>query len=255
MKKSSIAVWLLFSVCTLSAQNNGIMGNIRDPYLDNFKFQVPQIGEFMSRINGDAVIVDHGDTLSREETLLSLFHKDTCLRDTVVTKAFIKGVIENPTKIHFEDTTWHAVVTCIINDNKGNDDKISLILRTQKRGDYLYKWVISDAFGDILDLKPQKSNPGLMISPADNELEFPSLSFITNKESVNIVNYISAGNQINSLSVFLTLIYNHIITIKSVLKVQYIFDDISGYRLVVDRYVGTSKNAGWLISDIQKTHV
>lgn len=250
----SLFLWgLLLASSPLLAQRSQV-SIANDPYLDNFKFQVAQIGEFMSRINGDAFIVDADDTLSRERTLLTLFHKETSMRDTAITKAFIDSVIKNSSQIHFEDTTWCAVVTCIVSDNKGNEDNINLILKTQKRGEYMYKWVISDAFGEMLELTPQKSNPGLMISPADNELEFPSLSFITKKEGANITNYISRDSQVDALSVFLTLVYNRIITIKSTSKIQYFFDNISGYRLTVDKYVGTSKNAGWLISDIQKIH-
>ena len=208
----------------------------------------------MSRINGDISIVDNGDTLSREKTLLSLFHKETCIRDTVTTKAFIQKVIESSPKIHFEDNSWCAVVTCVVVNNKGVEDKIHLILKTQQRGEFMYKWVISDAFGRMLELDPKKSNPGLMISPAENEIDFPSLSFITKKESANIVNYISNDSEVSALSVFLALVYNHFITIKSIAEIQYIFDDIAGFRLFVDRYPGTSKNAGWLISDIQKIH-
>lgn len=252
MKTRLYIILLCVLPLTSFAQESTSFAN--DSYLDNYKFQVPQIGEFMSRINGDVSIVDKGDTLSREETLLTLFHKETCLRDTVTTRAFIEKVIESSPKIHFEDNSWCALVTCVVVNNKGIEDKVYLILKTQQRGPYMYKWVISDAFGRMLELDPKKSNPGLMISPADNEIDFPSLSFITKKESTNIVNYLSNNCEVSALSVFLTLVYNHIITIKYVAGIQYIFDDIAGYRLFVDRYTGTSKNAGWLISDIQKLH-
>lgn len=251
MKNNLIIVFVLSYLSLIPAFAQNDIAIASDPYLENFKYQVAQISEFMARINGGTTATEKEDTLSREIALLSLFHKETYYRDSSLVWQFINKVREDSVQIHFEDTTWRAVATCSIVTNKNQEKNINLVLKTKKRGEYMYKWVIVDAFGEFLELTPQKSNPGLMISPADNEVNFLSLSGITKNESPNILNYVSDIKKVDCFTVFLTMVYNHIITIKTVSKIQYIFDDIAGYRLTVDKYSNTSKNAGWLISDIQ----
>ena len=250
MKKIFLSFLFGISICgNVIAQEDLTLK--RDPYLENFSYQVPQIGEFMSRINGESELISQLDSLrGRELCILSLFHRDVIERDTVVVKDFIDKVIADSVSIHFEDSTWCAVATLKVSVKGKGDDLINLIFKTQKRAEFMYKWVVSDAFGDVLELTPAKTNPGLMISPTENELNFISVPQTFNAESENILNYIASDGSVNTLSVFLSMLYTKSIVIKEVMNLYYVFDNIAGYRLVVDQYSGTTRRAGWLITEI-----
>jgi len=224
-----------------------------DPILENFGFQVRQISEFMSRLNGETSLSESKDTLSRKLDIASLFKKETYLEEKQFVEDFAARVLPDARYIDFTDTTWYAVAKCaILTKSKDKSEKeITIVLKTEEYGPFLYKWVIAEAFGDILTLMPDKRNMGLRISPTDNEVNFMSLSHISRNEYKNVLNYASHNYTPDSLTVFYTLLYNGLIEIKHVSELSYVFNDIAGYRLKVNYYSGDGKNAGWLISEIR----
>ena len=224
-----------------------------DPLLANFGFQVRQIGEFMSRLNGETSISEHTDTTSRELDIASLFKKETYHNNKQFVEDFTQKVLPDARYIDFADTTWYAVAKCAITTKSRDvqDDFVTLILKTEKYGPYLYKWVLAEAYGEILNLLPNKRNPGLRISPTDNEVNFMSLSYISKNENKNILNYTFQNYSPDPLTVFLTLLYNDLIEIDYVKELSYVFNDIEGYCLIVNYYSGDDRNCGWLISDIK----
>ena len=162
----------------------------RDPLLDNFQFQVRQISEFMSRLNGETSISAREDSLSREVDLISLFEKNTYIDHKSIVEGFISQMRPRADYVSFADTTWFAVAECVVEvgTRPVKEDTITLVLKTEEYGQHLYKWVMTEAFGDVLALEPEKRNPGFKIPPSDNEVNFMRLSHITKNEQRNILN-------------------------------------------------------------------
>ena len=214
------------------------------------RFQVPQVGEFMSRINGCATR-RISDTLSRRIDIVSLFRKDVYLSSRQYVEDFVEKVISLDRYVDFGDNDlWYARARCVIETASKETGNITLALKTDEYGEGLYKWVIAGAYGDMLDLVPEKRNPGLRIAPTDNEVNFMSLSHISTTEQKNILNYSCRNYQPDGLSVFNTLIYNGLIYIRYVEDLTYVFN-IAGYRLEVSYcHPQSGKHNGWLVSDI-----
>ena len=72
MKRFFFAAMVLFSI---SANAQNIMYD-NDPLLENFRFQVRQISEFMSRLNGETSLSEMTDSTARKLDLASLFKKE-----------------------------------------------------------------------------------------------------------------------------------------------------------------------------------
>lgn len=222
----------------------------RDSLLTNFSFQVRLIGEFMSRLNGSTSISESSNSVSRQIDLMSLFKKETYFSNKEYTEDFIQKVLERQTYIAYQDSTWYAIAKCAAESAEKKDTEITLVLKTEEYGDGMYKWVIADAWGEMLDLTPEKRNPGLKISPVDNEVNFMSLSHITETERKNILNYARHDYEPDRLTVLNALLYNGCISIRYVKDLSYVFTDIAGYRLKINNYPGEGRNCGWLVSEI-----
>jgi hypothetical protein len=247
MKRFILMVLVLFSI---SANAQSIIYD-NDPLLENFGFQVRQISEFMSRLNGKTSLSENTDTIARQLDLASLFKKEVFFENRSLAEEFINTVLSDGRYIDFTDTTWYARAKCAVVLNDGHEHEVSLILKTEEYGPYLYKWVIADASGDLLSLSPDKRNPGLRISPTDNEVNFMSLSHISRNENRNILNYAVRDYTPDPVTVLYTLLYNGLMEIKHVKELSYVFKDVAGYRLTVNHYPGDDRNCGWLISEIR----
>ena len=250
----------VFATVILPLQSQVYIGNPFNEY--QMKARVKQLDEFVSRFNYEKdiegiVVKNQQDTAKRKIYVASLFNKElvTNAKENVlqVYYEFIETVI-NPSKpvyLHFSDTNWTAQAICKA-VFKGKPVQISLFLKTEKINDDEYKWVINSVKGEIFDLKPDKKNPGLMISPVDNELSFMSLADIDGAAGRNIVNYSYKNYSADKLSVFNTLIYNELLNIEYVQKIVYHFYQVSGFIFTVEHFERESNNAGWLISSIIK---
>lgn len=224
----------------------------RDPLLDNFKFQVRQISEFMSRLNGESSISAREDSLSREVDLISLFEKNTYIDHKSIVEGFIRQIRPRADYVSFADTTWFAVAECVVEvgTRPVKEETITIVLKTEEYGQHQYKWVMAEAFGDdVLSIEPEKRNPGLKIPPSANEVNFMILSHITKNERRNILNYACRTFCPDRMTIFYTLLYNGLMKISYVSSLRYIFN-IAGYRLQVKHHHSDNRSGGWLISDI-----
>lgn len=215
--------------------------------LENYKFRVKQISEFMERFNGKLSIVEKSDANWRKKNLILLFDRDTYMKNPKGAELLVSKIIADSLTINYNDTTWLAEAECNATLN-GKDTKITLYLAVERIKGDMYKWVIKGANGNLLQLKPDKVNGGLKISPVDNELNFMQLSHITSVEARNIINYKSNDTKIDPLQVFYTLVYEKKLTIKNVQRLKYHFN-LKNLSFIVTFFERDNMNAGWLISD------
>lgn len=217
----------------------------------DFKLRVKQISEFMERFNRNEIpeILNKDDSLVNHKALAMLFDLDLIEQRPNEVIEFVTELIDDETYLSFCDTTWKAVARCNAK-YKGKDTEIVLELKTEKVEEYIYKWVITDAKGEILNLTPKRSNPGLRISPVDNEINFMSLNHITTNEAQNILNYKKKDGQINTLSVFFALVSAKDLNIENVQELIYEFEG-EKYEFTVRYFRRDSYSSGWLISDFK----
>jgi hypothetical protein len=225
------------------------------------KMRVKQLDEFVSRFNYEKDIEGKSinnkqDTAMRKRYIINLFNKDLFvdLNDSLKWEylRFVETVInpESPVYLHFSDSNWQAEAVCQA-IFKGKPTLISLFLKTDKVSDNEYKWAISSVEGEMFNLKPNKQNQGIRISPVDNELGFMNISDIFSVDNCkNIVNYSITGYSVDKLSAFNTLVYNGLLKIEHVRKIIYHFEQAPDYIFTVEHFERNSDNVGWLISSL-----
>ena len=249
MKNRLLQIFLVMLTMPYLGYSQGTFGSSIE--LENYKFRVKQIGEFMDRFNLKETIIDKKDSQWKQKNLTVLFNKDSYLKSRALAVNFIKTVIRDSVTLHYSDANWYAEAECNAKLN-GKATTITLFLKVERIQKDQYKWVITGAKGKALELNPDKTNPGLKISPVDNEVNFMSLAHITTTEARNIRNYIDHDMNIDNLSVFMALIYQKALKIESVQKLTYHFSNVAGYSFIVQHFERDNTNAGWLIAGIEK---
>ena len=241
---------LLFGVEVAFSQNINMID--KDPI--DYRLKVKQLDEFMRRFN----LQDVPSIFQNEDTLLQDIYSMTAVFDFQVVqnrkdevREFVTTMLENKIKLNYTDSNWIAVAHCNA-VYKGKETTLTLELATEKVKDYIYKWVIIGASGDILNLKPMKQNPGLAISPVDNEVNFISLKHITSKEGLNILNYKGKTAQLDPMSVFFSLVNSGQLQIQNVQQLEYKFTIAPFYEFTVRNFIRDVMNSGWLIADFKK---
>jgi len=227
-------------------------GEETNPEFRNFYYQVKHIEDFMSRFNGETNVMDTTQMEGwKSNNLLFLFDEDTYYANEALADSLIQMQLDSTCRLDYTATNWTATAECNVLYKKAKKT-VFLTLKTEKVEEYIYKWVITDAKGEILELRPAKRNPGLRISPADNEVDFVSLTHITSAEAVNILNFTEKGYMPDGLSVFYSLVYTKQLQVESVQSVTYNFYDIHGFDFQVKRHFEDKAHSGWLITNIRK---
>lgn len=253
MKKYLYVLFLAFFYCP-----GHIYAQLIEPMDSNpldFRVSVKQIEEFMKRFNQDEfneLIKEEKDPLlKKEHNMTALFNFEFVKQHPEEVKEFVREMLDNNIRLHFADTTWTAIAECNAT-YKGKPTRITLSLGTEYIGQSMYKWVIKGAEGNALKSLPEKANPGLKISPTDNEVNFMSLGHITSVEAKNILNYKASFREIDELTAFFTLVHNGLLKIQYVQELKYKFHIAGLYDFTVQNYRREALNSGWLISDIKK---
>lgn len=217
--------------------------------------QVKQIEEFMARFNREEtpIVMDSTTTQKDMKMLALLFDADVLEKRTCEVVEFAETMLRDDVKLHFTDTTWIAIANCKVKYKKKLQD-IVLYLRTEHIEENMYKWVIMQAEGDLLILRPQKRSKSYKISPTDNELYFMQLADITGIEPENILNYSHSGFKIDQTSVFFALVASGQLQVEYVEQLTYYFQT-PHYDFFVNYYSREGTNSGWLISDFKKKHL
>lgn len=230
-----------------------VIGEINTDPID-YRLKVKQLDEFMRRFN----LQDVPSLFQNEDTLLQETYSMTAVFDFQLVKnrqnevrEFVATMLDNKVKLNYTDSNWIAVAHCNA-IYKGKETTLTLELATEKVKDFIYKWVIIGASGEILELKPLKQNPGLAISPVDNEVNFISLKHITSKEGQNILNYKGKSAQLDAMSVFFALVNSGQLQIKNVQQLEYKFIIAPFYEFTVRNFIRDAMNSGWLIADFHK---
>lgn len=220
-----------------------------------FEMNISTINEFMSRFNGEDSHPDFQDappSIKRISNLMMLFdmtsekirHKERIVKD------FINQVDSNDIRLAFTDSLWFIETRSIVEYNN-TEYEIGLYLKTEIIESNVYRWAIFDAI-DVLN-NVIKLNKIRIIDPTDNEFDFLVLRDRFKYDNKNAFAYKAIDRELDDLSVLITLIYNGQIKFEYVKESVYHFYNVPGFGFKVELIKRKSNNAGWLITDIDRT--
>ena len=194
------------------------------------------------KVNKNAVI-------TRDLLLRSLFDhcNKTFLNDTSLLLNFIQIVNSKHIFINLLDMNNYALVKCTFesNGNKKKNFDFDLILQyvgNDKKG---YKWIVVSVDSPYFD---QNEKSQWTINPANNDIDFMDLYRLCNDGGY--MNLVDEKFKPDKISMFLSMLKNQSISLKTIKSVQYHFLQIDGYIFTIDYFNRNNCNEGWLISSL-----
>lgn len=253
MKRLLFSILLIYiSTCYIGAQIQIFDTLNRDQYLARVKL----LDEFFARFNGEEIRNDVTEEYrNRESGILLLFDLSQfqSKQDStfVMAENFAHFVVQNKSKLNFEDKNWFARIKC---HGKLGKEKVSffMFLCVEERDSSMYRWAISNVEGNIFLNSRDYPHNELFIMPNDNEQFFQSIRKITSETYEYIDDYVKKEYKADALSTFLTLVRSNQLKIEAVTDIEFVFLQVPGYMFKVIYFDRNNKNAGWLICSCTK---
>jgi len=221
---------------------------------EDFANYVKSLDEFMHRFNGEELhpSVKKSDTDYLRKNLFWLFNFDVKnkVEQLAKMKDFVKCIIESDIRLAFKDSTWFAKASFVAN-YKGKNISLIMFLRTEPTPKTNYCWKICGIQG-IEKIGLYAQGKQYSISNIEHEMNFVELCSIFSNNRENIFGYMSARNNVDQLSVFITLCKTGLLTFNYVNDLSFIFTSVPGYVFTVSEYARRGNNSGWLISSFEK---
>lgn len=256
-----ILIWLLFQIVSIHANSQALCVNFKENLL---KGRVKQIDEFMSRFNMEEgwdgkKLTDKSDFEFRKKYIKTLFDYDKFRNSkgtfAPIVEKFAKTVVENEYTIHYEDSTWTALVKCSTT-LCGKNEMMTLFLQTRQLSKNEYVWVIKDVTGRIFSSVSEKSaseKQHLFISPMEHEIGFIGILDKPYK-GADMSKMIAKDYTTSRLLMFTMLMESGLLKLNAIQNVSFLFKPIPGWSFVVNRIEKkNSYNTGWLITEITNT--
>ncbi len=225
----------------------------------NFEAQVSLVSEFMDRFNGKEAHPEIPNETKdfHRNNLIALFDLEWINQADSLTQldaiAMVDSILSQNVNLHFADTTWHAVATCVVALASGDKSEITIKLRVEARDSLSYKWSIAEVNGEILALTgpPTKHIP--FIIPSAHETHFIELIRVTNDRPKLAASYLSDGVSLDPTSVFMALAVTEQIKIVATKGIRFVFHAVPGFAFEIKYTERNSPNSGWLISSVSRT--
>lgn len=233
---------------------------------ENFLYRVKNISAFIDRfnfskdVNGEKAkpYPSESDSLleyinNRKMSLFSLFDHDKLpyLDDEQkeVIRSFIMHINnpEDPTFISFYDDNWYAVLEMKVIFG-GLDDTMLFVLQNKTFRPRVSAWIIRSIYSKKLSLEETHSGSDFWIAPNSDGTDF-----------IELKQKLSYKSTINELlktkewadSQLLPYLLSGDLKFQHIQLITYHFLNIPGYKITVKEKRGDSKNAGWLIDEVQ----
>ena len=253
MKRLLFSILLIYiSTCYIGAQTQIFDGLDREQYLARVKL----LDEFFVRFNGEEMRNDVPEEYrNRESGILLLFDLSQfqSKQDSsfVMAENFAHFVVQNKTKLNFEDKNWFARIKC---HGKLGKEKVSffMFLCVEERDSAMYRWTINNVEGDIFLNSRDYPHNELFIMPNDNEQFFQSIRKVTSETYEYIDDFVKKSYKADSLSTFLALVRSNQLKIEAITDIEFVFLKVPEYMFKVMYFERNNKNAGWLIRSCVK---
>ena len=256
-----VLVLLFFQTLTINVNSQTLWIGFKE---DLLKGRIKQIEEFISRFNFEEtwdgkVIKDKSNLEYRKKNIRSLFdydkyrNNDDSFSPTV--EKFARFVVDNNYTLHYEDSTWTAIVKCNATICEKNES-LTLYLQTKQQTEKEYFWVIKDVTGNIfssLSENDDNKKNRLFISPMEHEIGFIG---ILDKpyQGADMKRMIANSYTSSRLSMLAILMEAGLLKLKTIQHVSFTFSSVPGWFFTVSRKEKKdSYNTGWLITNITET--
>lgn len=222
-----------------------------DEFFMRFNYKIDYAGKPVEPQESDS----EPDSLRHFKTTASLLNLDKFATghnslDSIASE-FVDYVINSDVNLHYEDTTWHAMVTCSALYN-GKPQSLTLRMQPERVQDEIYKWVISDVFSPLVDCMKDSCNMNLRIFPGAHGGSFITIPEFINLNTSDIHALFCKGYEPTSLAAFEYLIKTGKLKLQNVTGVKYSFHTPE-YDFIVEQFSKKNTyNNGWLISTIIK---
>lgn len=251
MRKTILYLFAVMFCLPVFGQQDIISMLNRKQYLAKVK----TIDEFMARFNGTRTKAGLAkETNNRKTNIMLLFDlsKVTSKQDSIFKQIdkFASSVIQDSVTLHYSDSCWLAKVKCH-GKLQGKNTEFWMSLKVEKRGEDMYKWVISDVEGELFKTSRDKEHKELFILPNEHEQFFSSLSKLSTETYKFIDDYLPNGFKSPALAAFTTMMRNRYLTIDYVSDITFIFNHVPGYVFTIKHFERESENAGWLIDTLK----
>ena len=218
--------------------------------------RVKLVDEFFDRFNLKEYHPNLDTTLEsfKTDNIIVLFDYESFKQDKnlfPMAVDFAKKVVNSKININYSDTSWTAIAKCR-GKLRGKSVDFTLFLNVEKRSEDMFKWVITRAEGEIFDLKPEFTDPRLMILPNAHETNFMQLSRITQEKDNVILNYKDKNINTDPTSVFFSLVHYGLLDISGIIDLQFEFRQVPSYVFTIKNIDREHLNAGWLIYKLVK---
>lgn len=252
---AKILIVPLLILISIPLEAQVLLGNELNDYVQ--RSRIGLIDEFFDRFNGKSSNPELSEKIdnSKENYLITLFdlysfksEDDPLFKEAIeMTKIITKDSIQ----INFCDSTWFALAKCrgTLYDKEVD---FNLYLSVQERGQGMYKWVISQADGEIFEIEPRNKSDKIMLYPDDHETNFMSLTRMTKEQPFNIKNFLRKDVAFSKMSIFAYLVYSGKLKINYISELELVFTQVPGFIFHVKYFEREKANSGWLISDFYK---
>lgn len=253
-----IFVWILLQMISVHVISQTLCVDFKE---DLLKGRVKQIDEFMCRFNMEETwdgkkITDKGDKDLHRKYIKTLFDNDKFRRNdgtfSPIVDWFAHVVTDNGYTLHYEDSTWTAVVKCnatICN----RSESITLYLQTRQQAKGEFVWIIKDVKGKLFAYLSDSSDdnkPHLFISPMEHEIGFVG---ILDKpyRGADLRKMVADDRTTSRLSMLTMLLESGLLKLNTIQHVSFKFSTVPGWSFTVNRKEKKgSYNTGWLITEI-----
>lgn len=250
-------LYLIFLIhCSLQANSQVNLNSIAL----NSALKVRNVQEFIDRFNFDSLGLKslREYILARDsniwlkinrEVVISSIIEDNSGIDSCLKEDFIQQVTYavNPGYLDYYSTNWHVIA-----DGRftSGDKKIyiKLFFRNEVYENRASKWVIYDIVTDRYSEK-YGGDSTFFLDPMSYAIGFSNLNKILDNSS-SVLNILPKDYNLRKLDMFYFDVTHKYISFKSLGKIKYYFDQIPGWRFVVE-YVESKQNySGWKITEL-----
>jgi hypothetical protein len=234
---------------------------------ERFVLEVKTIDEFMERFNysESTLIRQYLEVIrpnakrDRKQLLKTLFESKALIADSL-RNHFIDAVCDstNEEYLNFFQGNWYAQAQCLF--NQGTHHKyITLILKVQRTPNGGSKWVIAGAeeFNPLNTKHSAAINTNydvkIGLNPYSHVLNFTELEDAFD-DIKNINSYLDDNFITEKTKPILNAIITKKINFRYVQDITYHFLQIDGWIFTVQQYKRMTRQAGWLINQLQKAN-
>lgn len=133
----------------------------------------------------------------------------------------------------------------------GKAVRLTTLMQQEQPAPGMLQWVMRDVEADFLEVMENDTSMLRFLPPTSAELDFKDLLRAMDDRG-HQQDYAHREFRYDRLSVFFYLLNTDRLYLDHVTEVQYLIEDLPGWRLVLKDFNRQSTNSGWLISELEQ---